>query len=124
MAVTESLLRIARENAEKAGARRVLELKVTIGQLSSFVDDSIQFYWDIISRGTPCEGARLRFERVPARFKCRDCGVEYALEGDLAACPGCGGARIEIVAGMEFQLDSIVVDDQDGAGGPEGGPEP
>jgi hydrogenase nickel incorporation protein HypA/HybF len=113
LSVTQSLLGIAVDHARKAGARRVTELRIVIGQLSSIVDDSVQFYWDLIAKGTPCEGARLVFDRVPARFRCLDCGTEYVLSGDLAACPGCGEGRIDIVAGTEFRLDSIVVEDQD-----------
>jgi hydrogenase nickel incorporation protein HypA/HybF len=39
-----------------------------IGRLASIVDDSIQFYWDMISEGTICQGAKLHFKRVPAEL--------------------------------------------------------
>lgn len=52
MAVTEGLLTLAEEHAGKAQAARVTDVYMVIGQLSSFVDDSIQFYWEIMSEGT------------------------------------------------------------------------
>ena len=73
LAVTESILNIAVQHASQAGAVRVTDLHLVIGQLSSIVDDSVQFYWDMISEGTICAGAELHFERRPATLKCLDC---------------------------------------------------
>jgi hydrogenase nickel incorporation protein HypA/HybF len=86
---------------------------LVIGGLSSFVDDSIQFYWDIISKGTLCDGARIEFRRVPARLLCSECRTEYTLEGELTPCPSCGSPRVRITAGDEFRLDSIDVETND-----------
>jgi hydrogenase nickel incorporation protein HypA/HybF len=74
------------------------------------VDDSVQFYWDEISRGTLCEGARLHFDRIPARLVCQTCGENYELAGDLVACPRCAGEQVKVVSGDEFRLDSIGVE--------------
>jgi len=87
LAVTENLLNIAVRHATQANAVRVTTLHLVIGQLSSIVDDSIQFYWDMISAGTICEGAQLHFERRPAMLKCLDCDQTYALSGELTDCP-------------------------------------
>ena len=110
LAVTENLLNIAARHATQANAVRVTSLHVVIGQLSSIVDDSIQFYWDMISAGTICAGAQLTFERRPARLKCLDCDQTYALSGELTDCPNCHSARIKVVAGEEFYLESIEVE--------------
>ena len=110
LAVTESILNIALKHAEQAGAVRVTNLNIVLGQLSSIVDDSVQFYWDIISEGTLCAGARLHFERVPASLACLDCGTTYSLPGELTGCPNCGSIRVKVVAGDEFRLDSIDVE--------------
>ena len=59
--VTESVLEIAIRHAEQAEASRVTAVNLTIGQLSSIVDDSVKFYWDIITENTLCEGSKLQF---------------------------------------------------------------
>ena len=110
LAVTENILNVAVQHATRANAVRVTSLQLVIGQLSSIVDDSVQFYWDMISAGTLCEGAQLHFERRPALLNCLDCGQTYALGGELTDCPNCHGARIKVVAGEEFYLDSIEVE--------------
>ena len=110
LAVTESILNIAMKHASQAKAVHVTGLHLVVGQLSSIVDDSVQFYWDIISAGTICAGAQLHFERKPATLKCLDCDWLYALEGELTDCPSCHSAHIKVIAGEEFYVESIEIE--------------
>lgn len=109
LSVTESILNIALEHGRKAGAARITDIYLVIGRLSSIVDDSIQFYWDMISENTPCEGAVLHFDRLPARIYCLDCCQESNLGTELTACPHCGKENIQVISGDQFYLDSIEV---------------
>jgi len=110
LAVTEQMLRVAIEYAEEAGASRIARLNLVVGDLSSIVDDSVQFYFDYLSEGTPAAGATLHFERIPARLRCRACGAEFTM-GDMDwTCPHCGALGGDVVAGREFYLDSIEVE--------------
>jgi hydrogenase nickel incorporation protein HypA/HybF len=110
LAVTESILNIAVQHASRAGAVRVTHLNLVIGQLASIVDDSVQFYWDMISEGTICAGAKLHFERRPATLKCLDCDRSYALDGELTDCPNCHSVRIKVLSGEEFFVESIEIE--------------
>ena len=108
--VTESILEIALKHAQKAGATRITALHLVIGQMASIVDDSVQFYWDFVSKDTLAEGAQLTFRRIPTEFQCQDCQKRYAPDGAVLACPQCGSTRIKIVAGEEFFLEAIDVE--------------
>jgi hydrogenase nickel incorporation protein HypA/HybF len=110
LAITENILQIALDYAERSGAVRVTGLNLVIGQLSSVVDDSVQFYWDIVSKDTLCAGATLHFERIPAQMICLDCGHTYTLTKGLEACPHCESFRIKVHAGEEFRLESIDIE--------------
>lgn len=110
LSVTESLLKIAVEHAEKANAKRVTDLNIVIGDLASMVDESIQFYWDIIAQGTIAEQATLHFHRVPAELQCNTCGEKYHPTDRELACPKCSGVNTKIIAGEEFRLESIDVE--------------
>ena len=110
LSVTESLLTIAVKHAEKANARRVTDLHIVIGDLASMVDESIQFYWDIIARETMAEGATLHFRRVPTELQCNTCGEKYRPTDKELICPNCGGVGARIIAGEEFALESIDVE--------------
>jgi hydrogenase nickel incorporation protein HypA/HybF len=108
--VTEDILRIVTEHGKKAGATRVTAVHLVIGQLAGFIDDSIQFYFDILSPGTLAEGAQLQFERVPTRLRCRDCGNEFPPAELDWRCPSCGSMGGDVISGKEFYVDSIEVD--------------
>lgn len=110
MAVTESILRITLDHAKRAEARSVSVITIKLGQLSSLVDDSIRFYWDLIAKDTIAEKAELRFERVPARVVCLDCAEEFALPKDDYSCPKCRSERFRITAGNEMVVESIEIE--------------
>ncbi len=110
LAVTESILDITLKHAGQAQASRVTDLYLVIGQLSSIVDDSVQFYWDIISKDTAAQGAQLHFRRVPVELVCLNCAKRYSPAGEDFACPDCHSEQIKVVAGEEFFLESIEVE--------------
>ena len=112
--VTESILEIAIKNARQARASRIADIYLVIGQLSSIVDDSIQFYWDIIAKDTLAEGACLHFRRIPAELACQDCGTQFNLNGEDYFCPNCYGIHVKVVSGEEFFLEAIDVEKEDG----------
>ncbi len=107
--VTEEILSIA---AKHADGRRVLAIHLVIGELTSFIDDAIQFYFDLLAPGTVAEGAKLHFRRVPVRFRCRACETHFAPANHDWHCPACGALGGEVVAGKEFFVESIEVSDE------------
>jgi len=109
LSVTESVLEIAIKHAEKAGAKKVTDIHLVIGRLSSIVDDSVEFYWQMITKDSLCEDAKLHFKRIPAELVCLECGHKYVLTQELIPCPNCGSARIRVLSGDEFNIDSIEI---------------
>lgn len=110
LSVTENVLEIACKHAEKAQASRVTDIYLVIGRLSSIIDDSVEFYWNFISKDTLCQDAKLHFNRLPATMVCLDCDHQYILEDELIPCPNCGSSRIRVVSGDEFFLESIEIE--------------
>ena len=108
--VTQGMLSIALDHAAKAGAKRITRINLLIGEMSGIVDDSVQFYFDFVSKETAAEGATLNFERVPARFRCRACDTTFSPSDREWTCPRCGELSVEIMAGREFYVDSIEVE--------------
>ena len=113
LSVTEALLEIALRHAQAAHARRITGLLVVIGQLSSVIDDSVQFYWDFVSAGTLAAGARLHFRRLPAVFRCSDCRHEYSPAAEVLACPACHSLHVSLVSGDELYLEALDIDPLD-----------
>ena len=111
--MTEGLLAVALDAARKAGARRITAIDLVVGELASIVDDSVQFYFDILSEGTPAEGAELRFSRESGNATCRDCHHQFSVSPPITpTCPACGSPRLTVTGGREFYVSSIEVDDE------------
>jgi hydrogenase nickel incorporation protein HypA/HybF len=109
LSITEGILSIA---LGAAGGRRITAVNLVIGDLSSFVDDSVQFYFDILSKGTPAESAVLNFQRLPATATCSACGLVFGVQAPLVPeCPQCGSVHLAITGGRELRVESIEVDD-------------
>jgi hydrogenase nickel incorporation protein HypA/HybF len=105
--ITQSILNVALEAAEN---RQIAAIDLVIGDLSSVVDDSVQFYFDMLSADTLAEGAELRFRRIPVEVFCCDCAGNVAGGIPLPyTCPLCGGNRLEVRGGREFFVESIEV---------------
>jgi hydrogenase nickel incorporation protein HypA/HybF len=115
LAVTEHLFDLTLRYAQKQGAVRVTDVYLVIGDLSSLVDESVQFYWDLITEDSVARGSELHFERIPASLRCRSCEIDYTPSDGNLSCPQCNGMLGSVVAGNEFYLEAIEVDMGEGA---------
>ncbi len=106
LAITENILDIVLKHAN---SQPITDIHLVIGQLSSIVDDSVQFYWDSISKGTNAEGAKLHFTRIPTEFLCLECMTRFTPTENNYTCQNCGSPRVKIVAGEEFYVEAIEV---------------
>jgi len=110
LGIAQHLLDLTLRHAQEAGAVRVVRLNLVIGEFSSVVDDSLQFYWEMIAKGTIAEQAELRFERVPGRLRCTTCGHEFYFADYAGQCPACGGEQARVADGDQFKLESIEIE--------------
>ena len=110
LAITNSILDIVLKEAEKAEAQRVGRITMVIGEMTGVVADSVQFYFDFLSKGTPAEEATLSFRMVPIKAQCRSCSKLFETRELDWICPDCGGNSLEIIAGKELFVESIEVE--------------
>lgn len=110
LSVTQSILDISLRNAKDAGAKQITGINLVIGEFASIVDNSVKFYWDIVSEGTIAQGAELHFERISGEMTCADCGHSFHPGGDDFACPNCKSQSVRITKGEEFRVDSIDIE--------------
>jgi len=105
--LTQTIVAIA---AEHAGAARVRRISLAIGQLSAVLPDSIQFCFDVCSRGTVVEGAELQLVEIPGLARCRQCGHEFFLAEPFGVCE-CGSTHLEIIQGEELKITELELED-------------
>jgi hydrogenase nickel incorporation protein HypA/HybF len=98
-----------------ADGRRVEVVELSVGALRQVVPSSLEFYWDIVARGTVCEGSRLELNMIEALVSCNDCAAEWTLDDPIFACPTCKSTSVEVLTGTEFMVESIDISEKEEA---------
>ena len=110
LSITDQLLQLALRHAEDAGASKIVRLHLVIGEFSSVVDESLQFYWDMMAENTIADHAELCFKRIPGEMTCADCGHTFLFAEFEGQCSSCGGLNAQISDGKQFRLESIEIE--------------
>lgn len=108
--ITQGILDIVFKAAEESGAKKINEVTLTIGSLSQIVPDSVEFYFEILTKNTIADGVKLTIDMIPARARCRSCGHEFDADYMILTCPKCGDLFGELIAGRELAVESIDID--------------
>jgi hydrogenase nickel incorporation protein HypA/HybF len=109
VSLMQGALEIALEEAARRGATRVHRITLRVGELSGAVPEALAFAFDVVSRDTPADGARLVIEPVPAACLCTACGEEFRPEPGIFVCPRCGRPSTDVQAGNELELAQLEV---------------
>jgi len=110
--VMESVLKIVLGHAERNHVRKIVAIHLKVGELSDLMEDWMQRYFDYVSKDTLAEGAVLKILRIPVRFRCSGCGMEFGADVRKEAeirCPGCGADRPVLVSGREYFIENMEV---------------
>ncbi|MCP4751300.1 MAG: hydrogenase maturation nickel metallochaperone HypA [Proteobacteria bacterium] len=108
VSIAMSILDIALEEARKAEAKKISGIRLQIGAKSGVVVDSLEFAFEMVTKNTPAEDARLDIERIPFRGECVACGHLFECD-DFLICDRCGHFG-KIVSGRELEIKSIEVE--------------
>ena len=94
-----------------ADGRRVTSVQLRVGHLRQVVPESLAFYFEHVARGTPCEGARLEQQVVPAVLECDDCRYVWELDEAAFRCPLCNSGAVRVAGGDELEVESIEIEE-------------
>jgi hydrogenase nickel incorporation protein HypA/HybF len=107
----QSVLGAVEKTARESGATRVVEVRLTIGQMAEVVPDAMQFAFEALIPDTLCAGAILEITEVEPRSRCLRCGEEFAHDRYHRACPACDALTTELIAGREMFIGSIEIEE-------------
>ena len=92
------------------GDKHIKDVHIVIGEISELDQNLIQQHWSELSKGTPAEQAQLHFRLIKAEVQCMACFSKYSPADGKIHCPHCGSYGAKILAGEEFYLESIELD--------------
>ena len=105
LGITQSVVEAV---TERTGRAPVSTVRLRVGRLAGVVPDAMRFCFELVTAGTPLEGATLEFEQPEGRGHCRTCGADCVL-ADLVLLCTCGSADVEVLAGRELAVASVVM---------------
>ena len=110
MSIAQSLIDILQEEMAKHGAATLRSVRLSVGELSAIVPESLSFCFEIITQGTPLEGAKLLMDRIPLRGYCPQCEETFDIKEFVFICPTCGSTNIETIEGQELSIVEMEVE--------------
>jgi hydrogenase nickel incorporation protein HypA/HybF len=109
LSLCEGILQLLEEQARSGGFRRVLRVRLEIGALSCVEPHAMEFCFEVVSRGTLAEGARLEMMRTPARAWCATCQQQVDIHQRFDPCPQCGDEWVAPTTGDELRVKELEV---------------
>ena len=113
-----NIFKVAEATAIKYNATRITEVLLEIGELTLIVPELLQRSFDMATRGSIAEGAKLTITITPGKVKCRDChkvsvvklNRDAQLTGlQLFQCSHCGKNNTEIIEGKKANVKNIKI---------------
>jgi hydrogenase nickel incorporation protein HypA/HybF len=106
---------VAETMAAYPGAR-VKEVRLRIGALSSVVEESLLFCYDLATEGTPLASSKLVITTVPVLAHCEACQADVELASVQSfRCPRCHEPVYELRQGRELEIESLEIEDEPAA---------
>lgn len=93
---------------EQPGQPAVEAVHLTVGQFTCVEPASLQFTFEVQTRGTFLDGARLEIKETPLIAFCHPCQQDYRPDiGHQYGCPTCGGPMEDIRSGRELKIERV-----------------
>jgi hydrogenase nickel incorporation protein HypA/HybF len=105
LAITQGVVEAV---TERTGTAPVAVVRLRVGRLAGVVPDAMQFCFELVTAGTPLDGAVLEIEQPEGSGRCRTCGAEFVVAEPILLC-ACGSADVEVVTGRELAVASVVL---------------
>jgi len=110
MSLAESMLQIIEDAARKQGFTRVKTVWLEIGQLACVEQESLRFGFDVVTRGSIAEQARLEIIETAGQGRCEKCEQNFPLAALYEACPECGSYDVKVTSGDGMRVKELEVE--------------
>ena len=71
VSIAENIIEIIKAEMPKYDMTEIESIKVRIGDMSQVVPDALIFSFELLSKGTPFENAKIIIETAPTKGRCR-----------------------------------------------------
>ena len=110
MTLAESVLQIIEDTALEQGFTRVRAVRLEIGQLACVEPESLRFAFDVVTRGSIAEQARLEIVETAGQGQGGKCAQNFPLAALYEACPECGSYDVKVTGGDGMRVKELEVE--------------
>jgi len=111
LSVAESIWNILEDELKKLGSKKLISVKIVIGELSGVVPEALDFYLNLLKDEKGHSETKFVYQFVPVRFQCSSCSHVFTVDKPMFSCPQCGSTDVKIISGNEFYIEEIEVED-------------
>lgn len=110
MSICEGILQVIEDQADSQQFSRVKSVWLEIGPLAGVELDALRFGFDVVTRNSLADGARLEIIEMPGTAWCLECSKSVPIRQRFDACPECGSFQLQITGGDELRIKELEVD--------------
>lgn len=110
LSITQNILDVVLKEAEKNAVKKIIKVNLKIGDFTFIEPECVSYYFELLAKDTPAFKAVLEIEKVPLKFKCKTCSLEFTIDKDSPPhfiCPHCKLTDLEMISGKELLIESI-----------------
>lgn len=116
LSLADGILKTVLHAAEKEGAKKVKSIKIEMGEILLVNSEQLIFCFDIISKDTIAEGAKLDIIFLKPRLLCNKCHKEFQVNSDedlpiLSMTCECGSNDVTVLSGRELNVKSMKIEE-------------
>ncbi len=109
MSLAEGVLQLIEDAAREQKFARVSAVWLEIGQLSGVEVEAMSFCFDVVTRDSIADGARLEIIALPGTGWCMKCATTVPMAEVFGECPQCGGHQLQVTGGTEMRVKELEV---------------
>jgi hydrogenase nickel incorporation protein HypA/HybF len=110
MSLAEGIVQLIDDSAAKNQFQRVKTVWLEIGPLAAVEPEALRFCFDVATRGTLAENAKLDIITTAASAWCFSCGETVTISERNGVCPNCGSYQVQVTGGDELRIKELEVD--------------
>jgi len=110
ISLCEGILQVLEEQAGRQAYRQVRSVCLEIGALAGVDPEALRFSFEVLSRGTLADGARLEIRELPGEAWCMQCMASVVVRRRYDPCPRCGAYQLQVTGGEQMRIKELEVD--------------
>ncbi len=112
LSIAGNIVEAVEREMSTRGIDRVATIALRIGRMTDVDAEALRFGFEVITKETRLDGARLAIESIPIVARCTACATEFEIPEMMFICPSCRSTSVDLVQGMELDIAYIEVPDE------------